>query len=274
MLPGAEVASSPSPVGAVRDGVTACAPTTAEFRPSPSSPRCVRDGRRRGSARAAPVGRPGSNSSRWTTSPARPAELSGVRADVLAGGAACTPRPARRRRGRPRALDAHRLLCAHRLGPRGVAALESARRRLDGRAASRTCREPTATTSAQPLLVTTNDYEAGLYNGDTGVVVATGRGGLVAVFGRGGEPSPCPLGRLGASAPLHAMTVHRSQGSQFDRVTVVLPPADSPLGTRETLYTAVSRATHHVRLIGQPRCARRRRLSAGGQGDRLRQRLA
>ena len=49
---------------------------------------------------------------------------------------------------------------------------------------------------------------------------------------------------------MHAMTVHRGQGSQFDRVTVVLPPADSPLLTRELLYTAVTRAKSHVRIVG------------------------
>jgi exodeoxyribonuclease V alpha subunit len=104
--------------------------------------------------------------------------------------------------------------------------------------------------AGEPLLVTANDYEIGLYNGDTGVVVADGRGGLVAAFGRGGEPFEVSLVRLGAVRPLHAMTVHRSQGSQFDRITVLLPPATSPLGTRETLYTAVTRAKQHVRVIG------------------------
>ena len=102
----------------------------------------------------------------------------------------------------------------------------------------------------EPLLVTANDYEIGLYNGDTGVVVDDGAGGLMAAFGRGGAPIPVPLVRLGAVRSLHAMTVHRSQGSQFDRITVLLPPATSPLGTRETLYTAVTRAKEHVRVIG------------------------
>jgi exodeoxyribonuclease V alpha subunit len=46
------------------------------------------------------------------------------------------------------------------------------------------------------------------------------------------------------------MTVHRSQGSQFDRVTLVLPPAGSPLGTRQTLYTAVTRTISQLRIIG------------------------
>jgi exodeoxyribonuclease V alpha subunit len=147
------------------------------------------------------------------------------------------------------ALDAHRLLCAHRRGPRGVthwsalaerwvAEAHPVVPRADGRYAG------------EPLLVTANDYEIGLYNGDTGVVVGDGHGGLVAAFGRGGDPVVVPLVRLGAVRPLHAMTVHRSQGSQFARITVVLPPAGSPLGTRETLYTAVTRAQEHVRVIG------------------------
>ena len=179
-------------------------------------------------------------------------QLRGVRADVVASGtalhaaAAAGDAPAALA-----ALDAHRLLCAHRRGPRGVthwsalaarwvADVHPVLPRADGRYAG------------EPLLVTANDYEIGLYNGDTGVVVDDGRGGLVAAFGRGGDPVVVPLVRLGAVRPLHAMTVHRSQGSQFERITVVLPPAGSPLGTRETLYTAVTRATTHVRVIGSP----------------------
>ena len=56
--------------------------------------------------------------------------------------------------------------------------------------------------------------------------------------------------RLPAVQPVHAMTVHRGQGSQFARVTLLLPPATSPLLTRELLYTAVTRAREHVRVIG------------------------
>jgi exodeoxyribonuclease V alpha subunit len=102
----------------------------------------------------------------------------------------------------------------------------------------------------EPLLITSNDYDIELYNGDTGVVVDDPSRGLIAAFGRGGDPIFVPLVRLGTVRSLHAMTVHRSQGSEFDRITVLLPPASSPLGTRETLYTAVSRARHHVRIIG------------------------
>jgi exodeoxyribonuclease V alpha subunit len=177
-------------------------------------------------------------------------QLDGVRADVTISGLALLD-AAERGDAAPalEALDRHRLLCAHRRGPRGVAHWSALAARwiadehpvvprADGRYAG------------EPLMVTANDYEIGLYNGDTGVVVDDGAGGLVAAFGRGGEPIIVPLVRLGAVRPLHAMTVHRSQGSQFARITVLLPAAGSPLGTRETLYTAVTRATTHVRVIG------------------------
>ncbi len=161
--------------------------------------------------------------------------------------------------GALRALEAHRLLCAHRRGPRGVQHWEWLATRwlteLEELAPSGGAGAYRADgyRPGQPLLVTTNDYEVGLFNGDTGVVVAGpvgSGGGLRAVFARGGEPASIPLVRLGAVRPVHAMTVHRSQGSQFERVTVVLPTAESPLATRETLYTAITRAVAQVRVIG------------------------
>jgi exodeoxyribonuclease V alpha subunit len=177
-------------------------------------------------------------------------QLAAVRADVQTSGAAL--HAAAERGDAPAAIAAlehHRLLCAHRRGPRGVqhwsalaarwiADVHPVVTRADGHYAG------------EPLLVTTNDYDIGLFNGDTGVVVDDGAGGLVAAFGRGGKPVIVPLVRVGAVRSVHAMTVHRSQGSQFEGITVLLPPERSPLGTRETLYTAVTRAKAHVRVIG------------------------
>ncbi len=147
------------------------------------------------------------------------------------------------------ALDAHRLLCAHRRGPRGVQHWEW----LAGRWLADSQVPVTRADGhhpGQPLLVTSNDYETNLFNGDTGVVVADPDGTLRAWFARGGAPTSVPLVRLGDVRPVHAMTVHRSQGSQFDRVSVVLPTAGSPLATRETLYTAITRAVSQVRVVG------------------------
>ncbi|MFC5379242.1 exodeoxyribonuclease V subunit alpha [Aquipuribacter nitratireducens] len=157
--------------------------------------------------------------------------------------------------GALRALDTHRLLCAHRRGPRGVQQWEAlALRWLVSADPDLLTARADGHHPGEPLLVTANDYEVALFNGDTGVVVAEPPGargtGPRAWFARGRAPVGIPLVRLGAVRPVHAMTVHRSQGSQFDRVTVVLPAADSPLATRETLYTAVTRAVAHVRVVG------------------------
>jgi exodeoxyribonuclease V alpha subunit len=168
------------------------------------------------------------------------------------------------------ALEESRLLCAHRRGPRGVAdwsrTVERWWReelpvlpRRDGRYAG------------QPLLVPANDPGAGLSNGDTGVVVADGDA-LVAAFDPGDGVVLLPLGRLGDVRPLHAMTVHRSQGSQYARVHVLLPPASSPLGTRATFYTAVTRASEQVHVVGSEAAVRAavRRPSARATGLRRR----
>lgn len=177
-------------------------------------------------------------------------QLAGVRAEVQQCGAALHEAAARGDAvAALEVLDRHRLLCAHRRGRRGVQHWSALAERWISEAHTVVPRAD-GRYAGEPLLVTTNDYDIGLYNGDTGVVVDDRRGGLVAVFGRGGAPIPVPLVRLGAVRSLHAMTVHRSQGSQFDRITVLLPPAGSPLGTRETLYTAVTRAKEHVRVIG------------------------
>ena len=105
------------------------------------------------------------------------------------------------------------------------------------------------------VLVTTNDYDAGLFNGDTGVAVET-PDGLRVAFARGGPPTLFAPSRLSEVTGVHAMTVHRGQGSQFRRVTVVLPPAESPLLTRELLYTAVTRAREFVRVVGSEEAVR------------------
>ncbi|SOD73498.1 DNA helicase/exodeoxyribonuclease V alpha subunit [Jatrophihabitans sp. GAS493] len=169
------------------------------------------------------------------------------------------------------ALERHRLLCAHRAGPRGVrwwTDLIERRLALDLRVTPR----PDGRYAGQPLLVTSNDYETGLYNGDTGVVIREGDE-LAAAFRRGGEPIVLPLARLSDVRPLHAMTVHRGQGSQFDVVTVLLPLALSPLATRQTLYTAITRAADEVRLVGSAdsvlACVQRQAARATGLRDRL-----
>ena len=125
----------------------------------------------------------------------------------------------------------------------------------------------------RPLLVTENDYELGLYNGDTGVIVEQATGSPMATFERAGELlSFSPL-RLGAVETVYAMTIHKSQGSQFDTAAVLLPPADSPILTRELLYTAVTRARRQLILIGTEATVRAAVTRPVSRASGLRRRL-
>ena len=141
-------------------------------------------------------------------------------------------------------LELHRLLCAHRTGPSGVGDWDRAARSWTGAV------ETAESYPGQPLLVTANDHEAKVYNGDTGVVVRQRDGSLVAAFARVGDPVLRHPASLASVQTVYAMTIHRSQGSQYRTVSVVLPPEESVLLTRELLYTAVTRAQQHVRVIG------------------------
>lgn len=169
------------------------------------------------------------------------------------------------------ALDQHRLLCAHRRGPYGVSRWTREILRwlgdaIDGYASVGEWYP------GRPLLITANDYELSLYNGDTGVLVQTPRG-VRAAFARGGEPTMIAPVRLDAVQSVHAMTVHRAQGSQFRAVSFIVPPADSPLLTRELLYTAVTRATEQVLVVGTEQAIRRATLRPANRASGLRNRL-
>ena len=98
--------------------------------------------------------------------------------------------------------------------------------------------------------MTENDYGLQLFNGDTGVVVAAGDERLVAAFERGDTIAQVSPTRLAAVDTVYAMTVHKSQGSQFRTVAFLLPAAGSRLLTRELLYTAVTRAQERLILVG------------------------
>ncbi len=89
--------------------------------------------------------------------------------------------------------------------------------------------------------MTANDYALGVYNGETGVVVRQGARPRAFVAGCERLARLRP-GRLGDVETMHAMTIHKCQGSQAERVTVLLPDEDSRLLTRELFYTAVTRA--------------------------------
>ncbi|EGD53535.1 exodeoxyribonuclease V subunit alpha [Gordonia neofelifaecis] len=152
------------------------------------------------------------------------------------------------------ALRGHRVLCAHRDGAYGVAGWS---RRVVGWIADDLGGGLGADRwyPGEPLLVTANDRAQGVYNGDSGVVIADGQG-VAAVFERGHEIKRLHPSQLADAVPVYAMTIHRSQGSQFGTVTVVLPPPDAELLTRELLYTAITRAEREVTIVGTPESLR------------------
>ena len=146
------------------------------------------------------------------------------------------------------ALGAFRILCAHRRGPYGVMSWTA-------RMESWLQAERTGLATAErwyvgrPLLVTENDYELGLNNGDTGVVI-TSDGRVQAAFARGGVAVPFSPSRLGGVETVYAMTIHKSQGSQFDAAAVLLPDPGSRILTRELFYTAATRARRRLIIAG------------------------
>lgn len=149
-------------------------------------------------------------------------------------------------------LNEHRLLCAHREGPAGVAAWN---RQIERWLAEHTG-QPLweANYVGRPIMVTKNDHGLELYNGDTGVLVLDGNDVQAAFPATGNSPEPriVSLSQLSAFETVHASTIHKAQGSQAQSVTVILPDKDSALLTRELIYTAMTRAQSHLNIVGTP----------------------
>ncbi|QDO90128.1 exodeoxyribonuclease V subunit alpha [Ornithinimicrobium ciconiae] len=173
-------------------------------------------------------------------------------------------------------LREHRMLCAHREGPWGVRTWNNA---VEG-----WLREETGDPLydpmyvGRPLLVTANDYVTGVFNGDTGVVVQSAKPDgtavrMAAIEGSDGSQRFAPS-RLGDVNTMHAMTIHKAQGSQAREITVLLPDVDSPLLTRELFYTAVTRAQERVRVVGSEAAVRLAVARRVQRASGLRQRLA
>jgi exodeoxyribonuclease V alpha subunit len=149
--------------------------------------------------------------------------------------------------GALRALGTYRVLCAVREGPFGVHGLN----RLAERALAAAGLVPPegGRYPGLPLLVTANDYELGLFNGDVGLLLPDPQTGATYAWFEGSEgPRRLSPHRLPPVETLFAMTVHKSQGSEFDEVALVLPRQDSRVLTRELIYTGVTRARRRLIL--------------------------
>ncbi len=169
------------------------------------------------------------------------------------------------------ALDRHRLLCAHREGPYGV--------RHWNRQVEHWLAEATGDPLyeemyvGRPLMVTANDYGLGVYNGDAGVVVLEPEGRRAVIAAANGLTA-FATSRMSDVETMFATTIHKSQGSQADEVTVLLPPEDSRLLTRELFYTAVTRAKKKVRVVGSEESVRAAVERRAQRASGLRQRLS
>lgn len=165
-----------------------------------------------------------------------------------------------------------RVLCLTRGGDRGV---ERTNARLHAWVA-REAGQPDAVPmiAGEPVMVVANDADRGLFNGDQGVVLFGAEGRRLAVFPADDGPRAFHLNALAERLVLaHATTVHKAQGSEFERVAVLLPPVDGPLSTRELLYTALTRARRSVVLVGPAsaldRAAARPTARHGGLVERV-----
>ena len=146
-------------------------------------------------------------------------------------------------------LDNYRILCALRHGPYGLFTINQIVQRIlerHGLAAPLGEIYP-----GLPLLVTKNDYDLGIFNGDLGIVVQTEGGDdtmSVAFRNPDGSIRMIHPTRLPEYEMAYAMSIHKAQGSEFDRITIVLPDTDVPILTRELLYTAITRAREGVEI--------------------------
>ena len=154
-------------------------------------------------------------------------------------------------------FDGFRILCALREAAdlRGV---EGINQLLHGWMFAHTgagLRRETPFYAGEPVLMTSNDYRRGLFNGDQGLVLKVDFQGELrqaAVFPGLEGFRVFPLDGLKAELDLcYAMTVHKAQGSEYERIAVLLPRTDHPALTRELLYTAITRARNAVTLVGE-----------------------
>jgi exodeoxyribonuclease V alpha subunit len=171
-------------------------------------------------------------------------------------------------------LDHFIILCGLREGPYGVVALNAAIERM--------LRDEDLIRSdgnwyqGRPILITRNDYNLHLYNGDMGIVFPdpAARNELRVFFqGKDGILRRYHPLRLPQHETMYAVTVHKSQGSEFDHVLLILPDRDFPVLTRELIYTAITRARNSMVIWGDRGVFRnavaRRTIKASGLRDAL-----
>ncbi|NEX19891.1 exodeoxyribonuclease V subunit alpha [Thiorhodococcus mannitoliphagus] len=145
-------------------------------------------------------------------------------------------------------FEHYRVLAAHHRGPFGV---DEINRAIAERLRSEKRIQGGEDYHGKPVMVTVNDYEVGLFNGDIGLLWRDGDDGLRAWFrGTDGQLRSVSARQLPQHTCAFALTVHKSQGSEFDEVLLVLPFDRSPLLTRELVYTGITRSRMKLAIQG------------------------
>ncbi|MBW1699896.1 MAG: exodeoxyribonuclease V subunit alpha [Deltaproteobacteria bacterium] len=150
-------------------------------------------------------------------------------------------------------LERFKILCAVNQGPLGV---EGMNRLAEAalREAGLISQERSLWYSGRPVLITRNDYYLGLFNGDMGIALSISNedpSKLMVYFpGTDGKPKEFSPYRISEHETAYAVTIHKSQGAEFDHVLLILPNMDSPVLTRQLIYTAVTRARKSVTVYG------------------------
>jgi exodeoxyribonuclease V alpha subunit len=171
-------------------------------------------------------------------------------------------------------LDRFRIICALRQGPFGVNTVNLLVEHL--LRGQKLIRGEGRWYRGRPVMITRNDYNQHLYNGDIGIALPDpGSDGELRVFFRAPDGALRLLHpvRLPEHETVYAITVHKSQGSEFDRLLLILPDKDSPVLTRELVYTGITRAREGVEVWGRENVFRaavgRRTTRVSGLRDAL-----
>ena len=144
------------------------------------------------------------------------------------------------------AFERFRLLCAVRQGPWGAEGLNSA---VQQALAGQGLRAQGEWYAGRPVMVTRNDSQLGVFNGDVGIALPGVQGGLRVWFHDGAALRSVSVMRLAHAETAFAMTVHKSQGSEFAHTVLVLPPGGGELLTRELVYTGLTRSRERFTLV-------------------------
>jgi exodeoxyribonuclease V alpha subunit len=146
-----------------------------------------------------------------------------------------------------------KILCAVKIGPFGVYAVNAMIEQILSR--ENLIQTETLWYKGRPVLITSNDYKLGLFNGDIGITmpIPNSAGNAMHVFfpGTSGELRQFLPYRLPRHETVYAMTVHKSQGSEFENVYLILPDKDYSVLSRELIYTAITRASQSVTILGK-----------------------